>query len=125
MILDSNIIIYAAEPDGAALRAFIAERSPSVSAISLVEVLGYHRLSLTEKVHFEAFFAAAEILPIDQPVLDQAVALRQQRKMGLGDALIAATAFVHRRTLVTHNTADFAWVPGLQVLDPLTGGGWE
>jgi predicted nucleic acid-binding protein len=38
--------------------------------------------------------------------------------MGLGDALIAATALVHRRTLVTRNTADFAWVNGLQLLDP-------
>lgn len=125
MILDSNIIIYAGAPDGAALRAFIAERGPSVSVVSLVEFLGYHRLSTVEKTHFEAFFAAAEILPIDQPVLDRAVVLRQQRKMALGDALIAATALVHQRALVTHNTADFAWIRDLQLLDPLADGGRE
>lgn len=59
-----------------------------------------------------------DILPLDDVVLEAAVALRQQRQMGLGDALIAATALVHRRTLVTRNTADFAWVNGLQLLDP-------
>ena len=38
--------------------------------------------------------------------------------MGLGDALIAATALVHNRTLVTRNTADLAWVDGLRLSDP-------
>jgi predicted nucleic acid-binding protein len=33
------------------------------------------------------------------------------------DMLIAATALVHQLTLVTHNTADFANVAGLQVVD--------
>jgi predicted nucleic acid-binding protein len=39
--------------------------------------------------------------------------------MSLGDALIAATAIVHRLTLVTHNVTDFDWIDGLIVLDPL------
>ena len=118
MILDSNIIIYAAEPGGDSLRELILREAPAVSAISYVEVLGYHSLRQVEKEILESFFKAAEILPIDQAVIERAVGLRQQRKMGLGDALIAATALVHRRTLVTRNTADFAWVPGLLTLDP-------
>lgn len=68
--------------------------------------------------NFKAFFTAAETLPLNQPMLDQAVALRQQRRIGLGDAPIAATALVHHRTLVPCNTADFAWIPDLQLLDP-------
>ena len=40
--------------------------------------------------------------------------------MGLGDAIIAATAMVHNLTLVTHNTEDFRWIAGLELLDPLT-----
>lgn len=118
MLLDSNIIIYAAEPNADDLRALIARESPAVSAISYVEVVGFHRLQPQEKAFLEAFFTAAETLPLNQPVLDQAVALRQQRRIGLGDALIAATALVHHRTLVTRNTADFAWIPDLYLLDP-------
>ena len=122
MLIDSNIIIYAAQPSYLVLRQFIATHAPAISAISYVEVLGYHGLSQAEKQHFAAFFAAATVLPITQPILDEAVALRQQRKMTLGDALIAATCLVHRLTVVTRNTKDFTWITGLTVLDPLTGG---
>jgi predicted nucleic acid-binding protein len=73
----------------------------------------------SDRLHFEEFFAAATILPLAQPVLDQAVKLRRQRRMTLGDALVAATCLVYGLALVTHNTADFNGIPGLQVLDPL------
>ncbi len=63
-LLDSNIIIYAAQPEHSRLRQFIRENAPCVSAVSSVEVLGYSRLSGDERRHFEAFFVAATILPI-------------------------------------------------------------
>jgi predicted nucleic acid-binding protein len=119
MLLDSNIIIYAAKPEHADLRKFIADHVPAVSAVSFVEVLGYHRLTAAERQHFEEFFAAATVLPISEAVLVQAVQLRQNRKMTLGDSLVAATALVHSRTLVTSNTKDFAWIPGLALHNPL------
>jgi predicted nucleic acid-binding protein len=118
MILDSNIIIYAAKPEHAELRRLIAERAPAVSAVSYVEVLGFHRLTEAERRHFTEFFAASTILPLAQPVLDEAVALRQVRKMSLGDSLVAATALVHGKVLVTRNAKDFEWVSGLRMLNP-------
>ncbi len=118
MLVDSNIIIYAAMPEHAALRQFIAEHAPAVSAVSYVEVLGYHRLTAAERDALGAFFVAARILPLSDAVLDQAVQLRQQKKMSLGDALVAATAVVHRLTLVTRNTDDFKWIDGLTLLNP-------
>jgi predicted nucleic acid-binding protein len=38
--------------------------------------------------------------------------------MGLGDALIAATALVHQCPLVTRNVDDFKHVVGLEIIDP-------
>jgi predicted nucleic acid-binding protein len=119
MLIDSTLIIYAAQPEHAALREFIAIHAPLVSAASYVEVLGCHKLSEPQTQALQRFFSATTILPIDQDVLDQAVYLRQQRKMSLGDALIAATAMVHRLTLVTHNVTDLDWIDGLTILDPL------
>lgn len=66
-----------------------------------------------------AFFAVTRVLPIGQPVLDRAVSLRLQRKMSLGDSLVAGTALLHGLELVTRNVGDFRWVEGLSVVDPI------
>ncbi len=42
---------------------------------------------------------------------------RQGVAVGQFDLLIAATALVHNLAVVTHNTRDFAAVPGLSVID--------
>jgi predicted nucleic acid-binding protein len=119
MLIDSNIIIYAAKPEHAELRRLIAEHSPAVSAVSVVEVLGYHRLTEAERQHFQEFFAAATVLPLSDAVIEHAVKLRQARKMTLGDALVAGTALAYGRTLVTRNTKDFEGIAGLTLHDPL------
>jgi toxin FitB len=119
MLLDSNIIIYAAEPDQVILRQFIRENNPAVSLVSYVETLGFHRLSPEDRQFLEEFFAASDVLPITQEIADQAVLLRQQRRMSLGDALIAGTALVYGFTLVTHDTDDFAWIPDMNLYDPI------
>ena len=118
MLIDSNIIIYASQPQYGNLRKFVAENAPFVSAVSYVEVLGYHRLTAEEKTHYEEFFAVSTVLPVTQSVLEQAIQLRQTRKMSLGDSLIAATCLVHGLTLVTRNTGDFSWIANLSLLNP-------
>ena len=47
MLLDSNVIIYAARPEHSALRKFIEAHAAAVSIISQIEVLGYHYLRPT------------------------------------------------------------------------------
>jgi len=44
MLVDSNILIYAAQLRHAQVRRLIADHAPAVSAVSYVEVLGYHQL---------------------------------------------------------------------------------
>lgn len=118
MLLNSNIIIYAAQEENEFLREFIAENSPSVSALSYIEVLGYHQLSDGDKTYFEEFFKASQILPISQAVINQAVKLKQIRKISLGDAIIAGTALVYDLTIVTRNVEDFRWITELKLLNP-------
>lgn len=121
MLLDSNIIIYSAQPENSFLRQLIVENEPTVSAISYVEALGYHKLSPVEKLNLEGFFASARMLMISQVILDRAVSLRQTRKMSLGDSLVAATALINDLTLVTRNVEDFKWIPNLKLLNPFDG----
>lgn len=118
IIADSNLVIYAALPEHAFLEAWFHRETPFVSAVSYVEALGYHKLAVEDKESLERFFVQAPMLDLTAPVLREAVRLRQLRKIGLGDALIAATALIHRLTLATHNTSDFAWIPNLSLVDP-------
>jgi len=119
MLLDSNIIIYAAEPGYDSVRHFISQQKPIVSVISKVEVLGYHRLTPENKEKLEKLFKVLPVLPVFNTIIEQAITLRQQRKMSLGDALIAATALAHDLTLATANVNDFIWIGSLDVVNPL------
>lgn len=119
MLLDSNLIIYAIKPEYQVLREFIAQSQPAVSAISYLEVLGYHRLTEADKADLELLFQYLPVLPITSAVLEQAIQLRQIRKMSVGDALVAATALCSGLTLATHNLKDFQWIKSLQLHDPL------
>jgi tRNA(fMet)-specific endonuclease VapC len=58
------------------------------------------------------------VLAFDHRCLEQYDALRSQDvRIGTLDLRIAATALVHKLTMVTRNTKDFARVPGLQIED--------
>jgi toxin FitB len=50
---------------------------------------------------------ADRILPVGDEVALEWGRLAAERPRAMADALIAATAIVHRKTIVTRNTADF------------------
>lgn len=118
-LLDSNLIIYASRPEQSALRAFIAREVPCVSVISKVETLGYHELSEDGQQFLKEFFQAAEVLSVSKSIVAEAISLRQQHSMSLGDSLIAGMALSQDLRLSTHNTEEFAWVDDLEVIDPI------
>jgi predicted nucleic acid-binding protein len=119
ILADSNLIIYAASGKYPDLVEWFAENKPVVSAITLVEVLSYHKLKADEKTTLDNLFAELSVIYPSIEVFQKAIELRQQRNASVGDALIAATAMVHDLTLATHNTSDFDWVDGLEFSDPL------
>lgn len=119
ILLDTNLVIYGADPSYPSVHRFLAQNRIAVSAISYVEALGYHALNPRDRVLLEEFFDSTPVYDLDPAVLEGAVALRQQRKLALGDALIAATALKHRVPLATNNPRDFQWIPGLRLLNPV------
>ena len=119
MLLDTNIVIYAIQRDQAPLRKKLRALKYAVSAISEVEALGYHLIQTMDRELLETFFDNTLVLPIDDPVIKQAVLLKQQRKMKLGDSIIPGTALVHDLELFTLNTQDFSWIAGLTVTDKI------
>ena len=63
------------------------------------------------------FVYASRILPVDDAVATGWGRLMAQRTRPMADALIAATAHVHDKIVVTRNVADFADA-GVTVIDP-------
>lgn len=118
MLLDSNIIIYAALNDDP-LIDFIGANSPFVSDISRVEVLGFQKITDEEIKYFNSFFESTTLLAVTEEVILESIRLRQKRKIALGDSLIAATAIINGLALVTNNTEDFKWISDLQIINPL------
>ncbi|MBF0284526.1 MAG: type II toxin-antitoxin system VapC family toxin [Magnetococcales bacterium] len=119
MLLDSNLIIYAAQPGFETLRERLQGTSFAVSPISRIEVLGYHRIKPEHLAIYERLFSRFRLLPVTVPVVEGAVRLRQRRRMSLGDALVGATALEHGLKLWTRNVKDFVWIDGLRVYDPM------
>lgn len=120
MLLDSNIVIYCVLPEYADLRQWIFAQKISASDITRLEVLGYHQLTEPDRRDLMRLFELTTIYPVSTLIVDRAIALRQNRKMSLGDAVIAATALEYQRVIVTRNRKDFEWIEGLEVVDPLS-----
>ena len=118
MLLDSNILIYGAEEGEPRLDAILARSDLAVASVSCIETLGYHRLSDAERQGLEAAIARMTVLTLEDAVVARAISPRQERKMGLADAIIAATALVHQLPLVTPNVDDFKHVAGLEIVNP-------
>ena len=118
MLLDSNILIYAAEKAEPRLDAILARRDLAVASVSCIETLGYHKLNDAERLGLETAIERMRVLPLDHAVMERAILLRQRHKMKLADAVIAATALNHRIALVTRNVDDFKHIPDLEIIDP-------
>ncbi|MDZ7846726.1 MAG: type II toxin-antitoxin system VapC family toxin [Owenweeksia sp.] len=92
ILLDSNILIYSAKPEAIQVWEFLSDNDLSISAISLVEVLGYRNLNADDEAYLKEFIQSCQVLDIRRVEIDLAIDLRHQRKMSLGDSIIAATA---------------------------------
>lgn len=119
-LLDSNVLIYAArpEPSYGLLRAWLERADACVSAISLVEVLGFGKMQVDDELFFSIVFDFLPQLDVSTEVLQRAVLIRQQARLKTPDAIVAATALEHGLELVTADS-DFARVAGLTVVNPL------
>ena len=89
-----------------------------ISVVVEIEVLTHHEDP--EKLPFiEEFISMAEILPLDREITKKAIELRRNnRKLKLGDAIIAATAIINQLTVVSNNVKDFINIKGLKIVNP-------
>lgn len=118
MLLDSNILIYAANNSAPEIEDLAVSADNAVASVSRIEVFGFSGLKPEEAAALEVIFCRLTVYPLGEAVIQRAIALRQECRMGLADAIIAATALVHGLTLVTRNVRDFNRVAGLELKNP-------
>ena len=119
LLTDSNLIIYAASGNYPGLVNWFVENKVFVSAVSMVETFGYHKLKPQEKEALKVIFAELTVLYPTPEIFKIAIDLRQRHSMSLGDVFIAATALHHNLTLATRNIKDFEWIKSLTTINPM------
>lgn len=94
----------------------------AMSSITRYEALRglLEKNAVAQLSRFHGFCLNTMVLPVTDDILDSAADLWVRgRKRGMtpndADLIIAATALYHNRTLVTGNTAHFAWISGLRL----------
>lgn len=105
VLFDTNILIDHLNDVWQATKVLKEHRKASICPITWMEVMvGTTRETEADVRALLAFF---RILPLEQRIYEKAVILRKKYRMKLPDALIYATARVHKLTLFTRDNKDF------------------
>lgn len=89
-----------------------------ISVINKIELLGFAGITKNEKLKFQELINAANVLDLDEDIVNSTIEIRKQYKTKLPDAIIAATALVNELIIITRNQKDFDKIEGLEVLNP-------
>ena len=127
-LLDTNICGYLIRKKPPSVVERLAALGPGRSAVSVVTAIelrtGADLATHPGKYHalLDVLLAELPVLPLDQSVVRIVARIRAQlrragKPIGELDALIAGHALALGLVLVTHNTREFARVPGLAIED--------
>jgi predicted nucleic acid-binding protein len=122
-LLDTNIVIYHLsgmldERTAGVFERFFEDEVPAVSAVTEIELFGWHNASDDDILKISTFLELCDKLEIGRPVIDLASLIRRKYRLKLGDAVIAASAITHSLILVSRNEGDFKRVEERRLLNP-------
>lgn len=117
IVLDTNVFIYLA--NGTLDAKVINNEDLAFPSIVKLEALGYAQITVVEQSYLDALFAECQQLELNETIIQKAIRLRQQSKMSLGNAIVAASALEYDCELWTANDRDFSHIEGLRLHNPL------
>ena len=123
MLLDTNIVVYWGKPGGEWLEPWAEHPKAALASVSQVEALGLPGIGPEEEAAIRQLIAVSVCYPLDDAVIEGAIRLRRIKRMGIADAIIAATALEYDLPLVTRNVHDFQHIPGLTIINPFANRG--
>jgi len=117
-ILDTNVILdfmgknFSEKIQNAIAK--IIDEEINISLITKMELLGFSNI----EQNLEDFVSCANVLALNDEVVNKTIELRRKHRKKLPDLIIASTAIVHNLTLVTRNIADFKNIENLLIWNP-------
>jgi len=124
LLLDTNLLIYHMQGVPAAtefLLQAIAEDSLNISLITKIEFLGWWKHTADGLMKCRMLIDQSNVFPISDLIADRAIELRMSGRIGVADAVVAATALVNNLKLATRNVRDFEGIRGLETINPING----
>lgn len=111
-LFDTNILIDALSGHQQAFAEFALWESPSISAVTLIELQAGSQPNIEQEVDALLAQVGFNIIDIDSAVIDiaariRSTSIRRRAKMALADAIILATAQARGLIVVTRNKKDF------------------
>lgn len=104
--IDSDVLIDYFDGIAASAQELARYETLLLSRISWMEVLVGAR-TVTQREVRENFLRHFKLIELDAAVARRAIALRQEHRLRLPDAIVWASALAHRTLLVTRNTKHF------------------
>ncbi|HEY5391871.1 MAG TPA: type II toxin-antitoxin system VapC family toxin [Hanamia sp.] len=120
-LLDSNTVIDYMEGK-MPVRALeemdkIIDQKAKISVITQMEILGWFGATSVQLNLLNEFVADAIVFDLTSEMINRTIKIRQQYKIKLPDAIIAATALVYDLNLLSLNIRDFKNIDGLKIIN--------
>jgi predicted nucleic acid-binding protein len=96
----------------------VIDKKYNISVITRIELYAYSKLADDDRKTLDIFTSQADMLNIDDNIIEQTISIRKKYKTKLPDAIIAATALVHELALITRNTKDFDKIDRIELINP-------
>lgn len=83
-----------------------------------MELLGFPKISHDEEIIIQQFLSEVQIISLSDDIADKTIKLRRITRLKLPDAIIVATALVHKLLLITCDDQLINSVPDLLSINP-------
>ncbi len=119
LLLDTNAIVALLQGDARLVQLLRSAEWVGISVISRIEFLAFAGLTEADRQLFQQFLSRVEVAGLaadDAALIEKIIAVRQQHRLKLPDAVIAAMALLKNASLVTADR-EFAKAAELKVIN--------